>query len=108
MGETISKRRKMARCGSALTHYVERIDVCADRRPGRGANHVPAGANWWRAQLGLSLLLVARCRADPARVAARGISRGGHFLAPMVVACHRRQPGANANDLRRARRTATY
>src|SRR5215813_6418764 len=97
----------MARCGGALTHYVERIDLCSDRRLGGGTDHVPARANWWRAQLGLSLLLVARCCADPARAAARGVSRGSHVLAPMVVAGHRRQPGANANDLRRPRRTAT-
>src|SRR5882724_8963381 len=108
LGETISKRRKMARCGGAITHYVERIDLCADWRPGCGADHFVAGANRRSSQLGLSLLLVARCGADFARVARRGLRERSHFLAPMASARHRRQPGANANDLRRERRTPTY
>ena len=38
----------------------------------------------------------------------RRVSRGGEILAGMASARHRGQPGANANDLRRERRTPTY
>src|SRR5262250_3210974 len=98
----------MARRGGALTHYVERIDLCAHWWPGRSADHVVTGANRWRAQLGLSLLLVTRCSPDFARVTPRGVPGGSHFLAPMAIARHSRQPCTNANDLRRSRRTPTY
>src|SRR5436190_13712160 len=107
LGETISKRRKMARCGGALTHYIERIDLCAYWRLGCGAYHFVARANRRSSQLGLSLLLVARCGADPARVAARGVPRGSHFLAPMAIARHCGDPGPNANDLQRERGAPT-
>src|SRR5438094_5633162 len=95
----------MARCGGALTDYAERINLCAYRRPGRCAYHFIAGANRRRPQLGLSLLLVARCGVDPAGVNAGGLSRGSYILAAMAAARYCRQPGANANNLRRARRT---
>src|SRR5215216_1722791 len=107
LGETVSKRRKMARCRSALTHYVERIDLCADWRAGCGAYHFVARANRRSSQLGLSLLLVARCGADFACVAARWLSRGSHFLASMATTRHRRQPGTDANHLRSTRRTSS-
>src|SRR6516162_10022931 len=96
----------MARRGGALTDYVERFDLCADWRPGRGSHYFLARANRWRAQLGLSLLLAARCSADFARVTARRLSRGSYFVAPMVIACHCGKPGPNANDLRRQRRAS--
>ena len=77
--------REMARRDSALTHYVERIDLCANWRVGCGAYHFVARANRRSSQLGLSLLLVARCGADFTRVTPRGLSRGGEILAGMAV-----------------------
>src|SRR6476469_10585505 len=98
----------MARCDRALTHNAQRTKLCADWRLGCGAYHFVARANRRRAQLGLSLLLVARCGADLTRVTRRRVSRGGEILAGMASARDRGQPGANANDLRRERRTPTY
>src|SRR5437870_4985192 len=95
----------MARCGGALTDHAERINLCAYRWLGRRAYDFITRANRRRPQLGLSLLLAARCRVDLARVTARGLSRGSHIVAPVAVARHRGQPGTNANNLWRARRT---
>src|SRR4051795_10722551 len=97
----------MARCRGALTDYVERIDLRAHWRSRCGAYHFIARENRRSSQLGLSLLLVTRCGADLTRVTARGISRGSEILAGMASARYRWQPCANANDLRRERRTPT-
>src|SRR5436190_22881286 len=95
----------MARCDRALTDHAERIDLRTYWRPGCSAYHFTARTNRRRAQLGLSLLLVARCGVDFARVTARWLSGGSHVVAPMAAARHRGQPGTNANDLRRPWRT---
>src|SRR6266550_4963779 len=105
LGKAISNRREMARCDRPLTHNAERADLCAYRRPGCGAYHFTARTNRRRTQLGLSLLLVARRGADFARVTARWLPGRSHILAAMAAARHRRQPGTNANDLRRPWRT---
>src|SRR5207249_9349944 len=105
LGETISNRREMARCDRALTHDAERIDLRTYWWPGCSAYHFTPRTNRRRAQLGLSILLVARCGAHFACVTARWLSRGSYFLAPMAAARHRGQPGTNANYLRRSRRT---
>src|SRR3954463_8749561 len=97
----------MARRGGAVTHYLERIDLCAYWRVSRGPYHFIARENRRSSQLGLSLLLVTRCGADLTRVTPRRISRGSEILAGMASARHRWQPCANANDLRRERRTPT-
>src|SRR5437899_264699 len=95
----------MARCDRALTDHAERIDLCAYWRIGCSAYHFTARTNRRRAQLGLSLLLVARCGVDFARVTERWLPGRSHILAAMAATHHRRQPGTNANDLRRPWRT---
>src|SRR4030095_7847021 len=95
----------MARSNRALTGYAEGSDLCANWWFGCRAYHFITGANRGRPKLGLSLLLVARRRADFARVNGRGLSRGSHVLAPMAAARDRGQPGRNSNDLRREWRT---
>src|SRR3954463_12430592 len=97
----------MARRGGAVTHYLERIDLCAYWRVSRGAYDFLTRENRRSSQLGLSLLLVERCGADLTRVTPRWVSRGSEIVAGMASARHRRQPGANANHLRRKRRTPT-
>ena len=60
---------------------------------GCGAYHFVARTNRRRAQLGLSLLLVARCGADFTRVNGRRLSRGSEIVARMASARHRGQSG---------------
>src|SRR5213078_1958840 len=103
--EPVSKQKRVARCGYAFAHYAERINLCADRRPGGGAYNVVTRGNRRRPQLGLSLLLATGCGSHFARVAAIGLSRRSQIVAPMAPACHRWQPGANASNLWRAGRT---
>src|SRR3954465_6022527 len=98
----------MARCGGALTRYVERIDLRAYWRVSRGAYHFVAREKRRGSPLGISLMLGARRGADFTRVTPRWISRGSEIVARMAAACHRWQPCANADDLRRKRRTPTY
>src|SRR5207244_4672629 len=92
----------MARCGGALTHHAERVDLCAYWRPGSSADHLVTGANRRCSQLGISLLLVARRGADFARVNARGLSRYRHILAAMAIARTSRKLRTIELDLRRA------
>src|SRR5438046_8744283 len=90
----------MARCDRALTHDAERIDLRTYWWPGCSAYHFTPRTNRRRTQLGLSLLLVARCGADFARVTARWLPGRSHILAAMAATRYLRSPGANANDYR--------
>src|SRR2546423_15634733 len=95
----------MARRRDALADRAEGFDLRAHRRTRRGAYHFVARANRRFSQLGLSVLLAARCRVDLAGVNARGLSRRGRVMAAMASARDRRKSGPNANNLRRTRRT---
>ncbi len=66
----------------------------------------PARAARRPAQLGLSLLLAARCDAHAARLHARGLFRGGAGLARLVASQHRRAAGPGADHVRPRRRAA--
>ena len=57
--------------GPALADHAQGLHLRADRRHRRRADHLVAGATGRRAKLGLSLLLAARCDADPARADGR-------------------------------------
>src|SRR6059058_1049716 len=98
-------RRQMERRSSALARHPERPDLCAHWRHRRGGDDIVAGKNRGRAQLGLSLLLAARCDLHAFRIDARGFCRGSAFVARMAPASNRRQSSANANSLRHARGT---
>ena len=76
-------RRTMVGRRPALDDHAQGADLCADRRHGCGAHDLAARAARRRAQLGLSLLLVARCHAGFAR---RHECR---------LSTKRRRPGAN-------------
>src|SRR5579884_4465696 len=95
----------MAWGGDAFAACAQGTDLCAHRRPGGGAYHFAARANRRLAQLGLSLLLAARRDLCPAFAAELRLPRGSRSLAGMVVASGRRQPRANADHVRPARRT---
>src|SRR5262245_7413588 len=53
--------RPMERRRKAILADAEGPDLRGDWRRHCRAHHVTAGAAWWGAQLGLSLLLAARC-----------------------------------------------
>src|SRR5207253_8689899 len=99
-------RRQMAGRRDALVDRAQGFNLCADWRVGGGAYHLVARTNRRCSQLGLSILLVARCRVDLAGANACGLSRRSAVLAAMASARDRRKCGSNANNLRRARRTS--
>ncbi len=55
-----SLRREVSRDRGEVADHAEGNDVYADGRRGCGGNHESARMHWRRAELGLSLLLVAR------------------------------------------------
>ena len=69
-----------------------------------GADDIVAGGNRWRTQLGLSLLLAARCDLHTLRVESGRILRRSEIVARMVAAGHRRRAIADANTVWRKRR----
>ena len=93
-------------CGRALADHAQGAHLRADRRHGRGADDLAAGAARRRAQLGLSLLLAARRHPGPARRHERRLLRGGAGVARLAVARRRRQPGPVADHVRHRRRAA--
>ena len=82
----------LARGRSAFTDYAEGPDLCAHWRARRGAHDFVAGATGRHAQLGLPLLLAARCHVHFERAAARRLSRRGHRLARVAAARRGRSP----------------
>jgi hypothetical protein len=66
-------RRPMGGRHRPLADHSQGAHLRADRRHGRGADHLPAGAHRRHPQLGLSILLVARCHADAAGADGRRI-----------------------------------
>ena len=68
-------------CRSALADHAQGLHLLADRRHRRRTDHLVAGAPGRRAKLGLSLLLAARCDADPARADGRRVPGRGAGVA---------------------------
>src|SRR2546430_3947284 len=95
----------MERCSSALARHAQRSDLRAHWRHRRGSDDFVAGKNRRHAQLGLSLLLAARCDLHAFRIDARRFCRGSAFVARLASAGNRGQSSANANSLRHAWRT---
>src|SRR4051812_2907191 len=94
----------MERCGDAFARYPERPDLWADWWYRRCGDHLVTGKNRGRAQLGLSLLLVARCDFHALRTRESRLPRRSEELARMAFARDRRDPVANADALWRERR----
>ncbi len=67
-------RGSVERKGSALIADLESVDLRRDRRDRRRSHHIATRAARRRAQLGLPLLLAARCHADPDGAGVRGLS----------------------------------
>ena len=102
----VPARRSVVGRRAAFDDHAQGADLCADRRHGRGADHVAAGAARRRAQLGLSLLLAARRHAGSARRHECRLFRGSAGVARMAVARGRRQSGPIADHVRHRRRAA--
>ena len=91
----------MAGCGPAFAHRLKGADLRTERGNCGGGDHFPAGRNRRRAELGLSLLLVARRHLHSLRIDLVGIFGRSAYLAGLAAARHRWQSRANADSLRR-------
>src|SRR5262249_34151859 len=78
-------RRRMVRRRASLDDHAQGAHLRADRWHRRRADHLAAGADRRRTQLGLSFLLAARRHADAARRHACRLLRRGGGLARMAV-----------------------
>src|SRR5262249_19939283 len=67
--------------GTALVVDLESVNLCGDRRNRRRSHYVAAGAAWRPTQLGLSLLLAARCDLDANGARFRRLPRGSAGVA---------------------------
>src|SRR6266403_1470705 len=99
-------RRQMARRSRAVARHAQRPYLRAHWRHRRGGDDFVAGKNRRCAQLGLSLLLAARCDLHAFRFYASGLFRGSTFVARLAPARYRGQSRTNADSLRHAWRTA--
>src|ERR1044071_3047935 len=95
----------MAQTRAPVAHYAQSSELSANRRNCCRAYDIVARANRRPAQLGLSLLLAARCRFYPAGVPERRISRRGGGMATLARALDCRKPGSIPDHVRRGRRT---
>ena len=86
--------------GGALAADAEGAHLLSDRRHRRRADHLAARTARRRAQLGLSLLLAARCHVHAARADACRLSRGGAGLGRLAAAQRRRHAGADPDAVR--------
>src|SRR5436190_5723457 len=91
--------------GVALVDYVEGTRPSRNRRYRRGGDDVVAGAARRPAQLGLSVLLAARCDFDALRAIEFWFSGRGCGLARLAAACGRWLARANADHVRDRWRT---
>src|SRR4029450_10495689 len=83
-------RRPQPRRGAALPGHHQGADLRADRRPRCRADHLPARADRWRAQLGLPHLLGARRHLRALRPGGGRLPRRGARLAAVADARGRR------------------
>ena len=97
---TVPRRRRSERAGA------EADGLCAVGRGRRGAHDLAAGADRRRPQLGLPLLLAARCVVHAARPVRPGLRRGGDGLSGLDAARHAADLARAAGAVRRLRRGA--
>src|SRR5205807_9881768 len=92
---------------SPLTHHTEGVNLSSDRRYRCRSYHIPTRTTWRSTQLGLSLLLVARCHFYSPRTDEFGLLRRGKIMAGVVVACGGWPAVASANHVRPTGRTTS-
>ena len=93
-------RRRVPRGGPDLADRPQGLDLGDDRRADRRADDVVARRPRRRAQLGLSLLLVARRRADARGPADRRLRRGGAHLPRLPGTGRHRRPRRHPDHVR--------
>ena len=104
MDGSLRARGTASRCARPLARHAEGAHVRADGRHRRRPDHLaPRGARWGP-QLGLPLLLGARCDADAALARARGLRGGGGRVARLAAPRDRRLAGRAAVAVRDRRR----
>ena len=90
----------------SVTARAQGAHLPADGRDRRGADDVAAGAHRRHSQLGLPILLAARCDLHALRAAQRGVQRRGPRMAQLAAACRRGRSGECPDPVRRRRRAA--
>ena len=95
--------RTLSRAGGAQRRDAEAPHLCAVGRDRRGADDVAARGDRQGPQLGLPLLLAARCRPHHAGAAGDGLSRGGDGVPGLDAACHAAELARTAGHVRRVR-----
>src|SRR5215470_226843 len=85
--------------GTALVVDPESVNLRGDRRNRRRSHHVAAGAAWRPTQLGLSLLLAARCDLYAYGARFRRLSRGSAGLAGVAPTQCGRKPEPAPNHV---------
>ena len=105
MVESMPRPGSLARGGAALVDHTEGADLPAHRRHRRRGDDIAARAGRRRAQLGLPLLLAARCHLHARRTDLGGLYGRGIGLARMVAAHGGRLASRLADAVQRDRRT---
>src|SRR5262245_54496134 len=93
--------------GPTLAADLEGVDLRADRRDRRRSHHVAARAARRRTQLGLPLLLAARCNLYADGLVGCGLSRGGAGVARVAPAQRGGKPEPAPDPVRPVGRAAT-
>ena len=99
-------RGALAGSRAALADDPEGAHLPAHRRHRRGADDVSAGADRRHPELGLPLLLAARCDVRARRAARVRLPRRGGGVAELAAAGGRRRSGRPPDHVRRGRRAA--
>ena len=90
--------------GRQLDLHAQGPHLRADRGHRRGADHLAAGVDRRRAELGLPVLLAAGRDAHDRRARRRGLSRRGPRVAQLALPGRRRRSGRPPDHVRRRRR----
>src|SRR5882724_5868314 len=106
LGRPLPLRRPLPRGGPAQHPPAEALDLRSLGRGDRRPHHLAPRGDRRPAQLGLPLLLAARCLLDPDRVLRPGLPGGGEGLPLLAPLCHAEAPSRARGALRRARRVA--